>query len=270
MRLAGALAVVTGASSGIGAATARALATAGARVVLVARSAATEAVASEIAAAGGQAHAERVDLADEAAVADLGHRVLAAHGPPDLVVNNAGAGRYLAIDETPPGDAAALMASPYLAAFHVTRAFVPSMVGRGSGRIANVTSPAAYFPWPGAAAYSAARWAVRGLTAALRADLRGTGVDATLVVLGLVDSPYFEHNPGSAERVPGITRLLPTLTPETAARAIVRGLARDRRTIFAPRPLGAFVALHAVAPRPVEALVAATGWRRPAGGDEAA
>jgi len=256
--------LVTGASSGIGAATAEALAREGAHVCLLARteSALTD-VADGIRRAGGTADVYPVDLADFDAVEAVAERIESDVGTPDVIVNNAGAGRFLAIEETSPEQAAEMMRVPYLAAFAVTRAFVDGMIERGSGTVVNVTSVAAYAPWPGATAYATARWAMRGFSAALRADLGETGVHVMLVVAGEVESPYFEHNPGSRERLPAISRLFPTLTPGDVADAIVNGLREDRRTVIVPRSLAAVVRLHRLFPRLVGELVVRTGWNRP-------
>lgn len=266
MRVRGRVVVVTGASSGIGAATALAAARRRARaVVLLARTApALERVAREVRALGAEALPCPVDLTDPRAVEDVRSTVERAVGVPDVLVNNAGAGRWLFADQTSPAEAVQMMAVPYFAAFFATRAFLPGMISRGSGHVVNVTSIAAYAPWPGAAGYTAARWAVRGFTEALRADLRGTGVGVTLFTPGKVSSPYFEHNAGTEERIPRIARLYRTLTPEEAADALVRGIERGSREVISPATMRLTVWLHRLWPRAVSALVVRTGARRPA------
>jgi len=155
-----------------------------------------------------------------------------------------------------------MMAVPYFAAFEMTRAFLPGMLARGSGHVINLTSPASRLVWPGANAYTAARWAMRGFSEALRADLAGTGIDVTLVVPGKVASRYFEANPGSEERIPRISSLIPTLSPEAVAAAIVGVIERPRREVVLPAMLRLLFLVHHVAPWPVEALMVRTGWRR--------
>jgi short-subunit dehydrogenase len=257
------VALVTGASSGIGAATARALASEGAHVCLLARTeGALRDVADDVRTAGGTATVYPIDLADFEAVEALADDVERDVGTPDVIVNNAGAGRFRPIEETSPEEAMDAMRVPYGAAFAVTRAFVDGMIDRGDGTVVTVTSAAAYAPWPGATAYAAARWAMRGFAAALRADLQETGVGVLSVVAGEVDSPYFDHNPGSRERLPAIAKLFPTLTPEDVADAIVDGLREDRRTVIVPGRLAAVVWLHRLFPRLVDELVVRTGWQR--------
>lgn len=263
MDIRGRIALVTGASSGIGEATALELARRGARVALLARSReGLERVANQIHGRGGAAEVFSVDLTDYAAVAKAAQSVIKRLGTPDLIVNNAGLGRWLFVDETEPAEAQAMMASPYFAAFHVTRAFLPAMLARGSGHIVNISSPAAYFPIRGAAAYSAARWAMRGFSEALRADLYGTGLKVSLIVPGHVRTPYFERNPGSEDRIPGVSGLIPVLSPEQVARAIADAIERERREVILPRALGLVVLLHRFLPGPFDWLFLRTGARR--------
>ena len=91
---------------------------------------------------------------------------------------------------------------PYVGAFAITHHFVGPMLARGSGTIVNLTSPAGAMPFPGSAAYSVARGAMVHFTRALRADLRGTGVRAVLVMAGEVESEYWENNPGGTRPSP--------------------------------------------------------------------
>ena len=258
----GKTALITGASSGIGAATARALADAGARVLLVARRAADlEKVAGSI--GSGAATTYPVDLSSASAVAQLAERISSAVGTPDIIVNNAGAGQWKFVDETTPEEAVQMMAVPYFATFYVTHAFLPDMLRRNTGHIVNVSSVGSRFVWPGATAYIAARWAVRGFTEALRADLAGTGIGVTLFESGVVRSPYWEHNPGSRERVPKMGRLVPELTPEAAAAAIVRGIEREQKLVVAPFMMKLTYWQHAVFPGVVQWLMTRTGYTRP-------
>jgi short-subunit dehydrogenase len=266
MQVAGKTVVITGASSGIGAALARAAAAAGAHVLLLARTQpALEQLAAAIRAAGGSATPYPVDLTDAGAVERVAWALLAECGAPDILISNAGAGRWLFVEETSAEEAVAMMAMPYFAAFYLTRALLPAMLKRGSGHIIYVNSPASLVAWPGATGYTAARWALRGLAEALRADLYGTRLRVTTVIPGKVSSSYFDNNPGVEERAPGLARLLPTLTPERAASMILRGIERDQRQIIIPGPLRMLTRLNAVAPGLVRWLTTVTGARRPRG-----
>ncbi len=231
----GSLSVVTGASSGIGEATARLLAARGSHVVLLARtSQRLNAIAEDIRRSGGQADTYAVDLSDSGALADTAARVVAIHGNPGILINNAGAGRWLPIRDTSAAEAAQMIAVPYLAAFNLTRELLPGMLARRAGHIVNVTSVAARLAWPGAVAYASARAAMEGFTNALRADLYGSGLSVTLAMFGTVETPFWEHNPGSRERLPKQAAGIRPLRSEEAAVAITSSIETGRRTIVAP------------------------------------
>ena len=264
MELAGKTALITGASQGLGAATARAMAARGARVLLLAR---TEEklreVADSIESGGGQAEIFAVDLSDLEALVTTTEAIKAAGTIPDVIVNNAGIGRWVFIEETPLDEMQADMALPYFAAFGVTKAFAAEMAGRGSGNICNVNGPGGWFPWPSSIAYSSARWALRGFSTALRVDLRDTGVSVTDVVMTKISSTYWENNPGAEDRIPWIDRVLPTLSEEQAAEVVTRAVERERREATAPPTYTAFHHLGRVFPRLVHWTVYRGGARRP-------
>jgi short-subunit dehydrogenase len=249
MNLHGKMMVVTGASSGIGAATARAAAREGAKLVLLARTQAKlESVAQDIRRNGNVAHAYAVDLTDAEAVNEVAKRITAEVGTPEIIFNNAGTGKWMSVEETTPDEAVEWMASPYFAAFFVTRAFLPQMLKRNSGLIINMTSVASQIAWPGATAYIAARWAMHGFTEGLRADLTGTGIRTMLVSFAKVASSYWENNPGSEERVPKAQSMMRVLTPEEAAHAIIAGIKRNQRKVVAPFMLKLVFAINYLFP----------------------
>ncbi len=244
------LVLITGASSGIGEAAAKHYGANGAHVLLLARNAhRLDEVAEAIRRAGGSATPYVVDLADAGAIAETSARIKREAGTPDILINNAGAGRWLPLAETTAEEALHMIEVPYLAAFNLTRAFLPEMLARRSGAVACITSPASYVVWPNAAAYIAARHALLGFTEALRADVKGTGIDVTLVVLGTVETPYWQNNPGSREHVPASNPiLLPILSPEEAAEAIFRGVEKRKRRVVKPGALAALFLFNAFAP----------------------
>src|SRR5512132_2898754 len=134
--MASSLVLVTGASSGIGAATARGFGASGARILLLARNEERlDEVANAIRKAGGSAVSYPIDLADAGAIAELSARIEREAGTPDILINNAGAGRWLPVAQTTAEQALSMIEVPYLAAFNLTRAFLPKMIARRSGAI---------------------------------------------------------------------------------------------------------------------------------------
>jgi short-subunit dehydrogenase len=128
------LVLITGASSGIGAALAKLYGRAGAHVLLLARNAERlAAVAEAIRRGGGSATAYPIDLADAKAIEETSAKIAREVGTPDVLINNAGAGRWLPVVKTTAEDAASMIEVPYLAAFNLTRAFLPYMLTRQSG-----------------------------------------------------------------------------------------------------------------------------------------
>lgn len=256
------LAVVTGASSGIGAATARALAGNGWYVILIARSRPKlEVVLQSIIAGGGTATIEALDAADGREVLAMADRIRLEMGPPELVVNSAGTGAWKFLEETPPEEALDMLAAPYLAAYNTTYAFMADMIAARRGAIIHVGSPASRLPWPGATSYTAVRWALRGLSEALNQDLVGTGVTSSHVVFGEVASAYFEHNQVDRGHLPKLGRLIPVTSPERCADVILQTIRRPRREVVYPFMLRVFYWMAAVLPAPTRWMVARSGRR---------
>jgi short-subunit dehydrogenase len=107
---------------------------------------------------------------------------------------------------------------------------------------------------------------MEGFSRAVRADLRGTGIRVTLVVAGKTASPYFLHNPGSEERIPTISNLMPTVTPDRVAAALVAAVEGDKSVAMIPAMVRGLYAAHRVSPRMVGWLMERTGWQRPGRG----
>jgi len=253
--------LVTGASSGIGAATAKLAAQHGAKVILLARDQQRlQLITDAVIDTGGSAESYSVDLVDLDAIVGVANQIQQTHGTPDVIINNAGAGRWLSIMETELKDMVNMMAVPYFAAFALTRCFLPAMLARDSGHIVNVTSVASRMIFPGAAAYTAARWAMIALNESLRAELAATRIGVTLAMFGKVSSEYWQHNPGSEQRVPGIARMAPTLSVEQAANAIIRSVERNQRRVIKPHMMRFFLALNTLMPQGTELVLRNTGW----------
>lgn len=272
MQIKDSLALVTGASTGIGATIAKQLAAHGARVILVARNQIKlDQIADEIRIQGSEAHVCAVDLGDPATVEKTLVPLFNRIGTPDLIVNSAGAGRWLFTEETTPEELKQMMDAPFFAAFYVTRLCLPAMLKNKRGHIVNINSPVVAFGgWPGAAGYTAARYALMGFTNALRLDLKDTGINVTSIVPGKVkDSEYFMRNVGALARAPKIAlTLIREVTTYEVAAATLKAIRLNKREEFIPFILYVFVLINHFAPRLIEWLLWRTGWRHGQGKTE--
>jgi short-subunit dehydrogenase len=188
------VAIVTGASSGIGEATAEQLARAGFRVALAARrEERLEALAKRITHAGGTALCVATDLADEASTGRLVARTREAFGRIDVLVNNAGFSLAAAIEQLSRDELRSTFEVNLLAGLQLVGAVTPLMRAQGGGRIINMGSLAAHVPAPLAVPYAATKGALEAATDGLRLELAAWGIDVILVVPGFVDTPTFEN-----------------------------------------------------------------------------
>jgi 3-oxoacyl-[acyl-carrier protein] reductase len=188
--LAGQVALITGASRGIGAAIARELAQAGARVVINYASSpdAAEAVVNEIRAGGGQAWSHQANVADEEQVETMVRTVLEREGRLDVLVNNAGITRDGLLMRMKTADWQSVIDLNLTGVFLCTRAVSRTMLKARGGRIINITSVVALFGNPGQANYSAAKAGVIGLTRSSAAEFASRGVTVNAVAPGFIES----------------------------------------------------------------------------------
>jgi NAD(P)-dependent dehydrogenase (short-subunit alcohol dehydrogenase family) len=236
--LTGRTAVVTGGARGIGAATAAALARAGARVVVGDLDLAqAEATARDI---GEAATALPVDVADRGALTAFLDEAGSRFGPLDVLVNNAGIMPLSRIEDEPDATTARVLAVNLHAVIHGSREAVARMRPHGRGHIVNMASVAAKAPGPGAATYAATKAGVVAFSAALRAELRGSGIQVSCVLPGLVAT---ELSAGVA--VPGYR----PVTPATVADAVVRVVRRPRFEVYVPGSVGVTLRLGSLAGR---------------------
>jgi short-subunit dehydrogenase len=186
--------LVTGASSGIGAEIARELVRRGHGVILVARSEdRLEALAEELRADGGVAHVLAGDLSDRATRAELLDRAEALGVTVDVLVNNAGWSTLGLVHEADPEEEMAMVELDVVAVADLCTRFLPGMVARGRGAILNVASTAAFQPLPGQAAYGGSKAFVLSYTQSLAGELHGTGVTATCLCPGPVETGFGER-----------------------------------------------------------------------------
>ena len=201
--LTGRVALVTGAASGIGAATVRRLAAAGAAVALLDRRPA-DVLAAELRADGAQARAYRVDVSDGDAVTATVEQVVADFGRLDLAVNNAGVPGVLAdTADYPPRVWERVLAVNLTGVFHCLRAELAHLLRQGTGgAVVNTASVAAIRGVPGAAAYAAAKHGVVGLSRTAAVEYARAGIRVNVVCPGLVRTPMVDVDPGFAAAHP--------------------------------------------------------------------
>lgn len=179
MEIDNAVVVVTGASSGIGQATARAAAAWGARLVLAAR---REERITALAGELGRAVAVPCDVTDAEQVHTLVRVALDTFGRIDVLVNNAGQGLHASVEETDLDDFRALLELNLLAPLALLQAVLPTMRAQGSGRVVNVSSGTTFADAPSTGAYMASKIALERLGAIARAELEGTGITVSTVI----------------------------------------------------------------------------------------
>ncbi|OBJ08294.1 epimerase [Mycobacterium colombiense] len=230
--------LVTGASYGIGEATARSLAAAGATVLVVARSEERLCdLTASINAGGGRAVAYPTDLTDESAVSALTKQITDEHGPLDIVVSNAGKSlrRSLHDQYDRPHDFQRTIDINYLGPVRLLLGLLPAMRGNGSGHIVNVSSVAVRVaPGPQWGAYQASKGAFDRWLRSVAPELHTDGVDVTTVYFALVRTRMIAPTP--------LLGSLPGLSPDEAADAIAKAIIERPRTIAPPWVLPAELA----------------------------
>jgi NADP-dependent 3-hydroxy acid dehydrogenase YdfG len=233
--LAGRTAVVTGAASGIGEATAVLLAAQGARVALIARRAERlEAIADKIRANGGQALAVVADITDDASVEAAAARVHDAYGTVDLVVNNAGVMLVNPVDDGRIDEWQRMIDTNLTGALRVIRAFTGDLVAAAAdGRAAdlvNISSVASHTPFPNYTVYGATKAAVSFLSQALRTELSPRDVRVTNIEPGMTQTEISTHisTDELREQVDGVLAAIGALAPEELADLVAYATSRPR------------------------------------------
>lgn len=209
--LAGRIAVVTGASRGIGAAVAAAFREAGAGVVRVARSLAP--------GTHDGVHDLPCDVSDAAAVARLAEEVLERVGTPDVVVSSAGIFDRIPFERAEPAELRRHLDVNLVGTFAVARGFLPAMRARGSGSFITIGSIADHVAFPENTIYSTTKYGLRGLHETLAVEYRGTGVRCTLVSPGPTDTALWD--PVDPDNRPGFVPRRAMLRPADVADAVL-------------------------------------------------
>lgn len=242
--------VITGASSGIGRATALEFAGRGARLVLTARRGpALREVASECEARGGRARAVAGDVTDESALRAVAAAAIESHGRIDVWVNNAGVTLFSRFEDAPADAYRRVIETNLFGCINGARAALPWFREQGEGVLINVASVAAAAPQPYTSAYVTSKYGIRGFSECLRMELRLDGLDGVHVCTVLpaaIDTPFFEHAANYTGRA--IRPIPPVYPPERVAQVIVGLARRPRREVFIGAPGLMLAAHHALTP----------------------
>ena len=252
--------LITGASSGIGRATAILLSRSNYKIILVARR--SDKLDSLKNSIGTNVTSMPCDCSDYFALKNMCRKILDDFGVPDIIIHCAGAGVWREIEETTPEQLKSMMAVPFESAFNINAIFLPEMIKKKSGLLVHVNSPVCYFPWAGATGYASARWALRGLHEALNQDLEGLGIRSCQIVFGEVKSDYFESNPNSHQKIPRISVFIPVQTPDQCATVIKNVIRKPKRNTFHPFMLRIFIIIHQLFPIISEFLIKITQRKR--------
>ena len=222
---------VTGGSSGIGLAIARQFAAQGAGVHLLARS--QERLEEALASLQTGAHsAHSLDVSNEQQVAQVLGELEARVGAPDILVNSAGVAHPGYVQELDLEIYRWMMQVNYFGAVQVTKAVLPGLLARGSGHIVNIGSVASYIGVFGYTAYGSSKFALRGFSDALRAELKPHGIQVSIVYPPDTDTPQLAYE--NQYKPPELRDLLPELgvvSPEQVAEKVLEGIARGRYAI---------------------------------------
>jgi short-subunit dehydrogenase len=244
VKLAGAHALVTGGSHGIGIEIAREFRARGARVTILGRD--KERLAAVAAEQGATPLV--ADLADPERRATVIAEAEAGLGPLDLLVNNAALTAVAPAQDARPGETQTLMDVNVVAPLELCRLALPGMLTRGRGHLVNISTLAAVSAVPELSLYSASKAALHQYTAVLQRDLKGTPVRATLATLGEVAGTHMMEQARQSAKIAAVSkrlaRLMPVQTPADVARELADAIERNARNVTIPRRLGAVVTIR--------------------------
>lgn len=231
-RLAGKAALVTGASSGVGAATAELLAQEGADVALVARGAGMRTVADRVRAAGTMAIELRADVTDRDALSAAVEQAVARFGRLDIAVSGAAAGAFGRFEEIPARDFDRCVEVTLLGSVNTIRAVLPQLE-RSAGRLVVVGSAVDSIPIVLLSPYVAAKQGLDGFLGSLRSELRASGSSVTVSTVrpGAIDTPFWRHLTHPRTLTPPPLPPLTSYSAETVARAVVACAIEPRRKV---------------------------------------
>lgn len=222
--------VITGASSGIGAAMAKELLGRGALTVLAARSG--DKLRQQVQALGERSSYVCLDVTADASVQSCVEEVMRRHGRIDVWINNAGYGVFERAADAPLEHFAGMMDVNYMGTVRCVKEVLPHMLQAGAGQIVNIASLAGKAGSAKSSGYSATKHAVLGFTNSLRQELAGTGIQVTAINPGPIDTPFFDKADPGGHYVNNIRWMM--LKPEKVARVTADAIAKGKREVDLP------------------------------------
>lgn len=263
--LAGKIALVTGASRGIGKAISERLAREGVRVVMIASSPADlESAAEKIRRNNGRADPFVCNLKDIPRFLALLGEIEKKVGPIDILVNNVGGGTFKPLAQTSFEEVMEPLKLPLEITAAACHALVPKMTARRSGHIVNVSSPGGYFFFPNMMSYNASRRALVGLSLSLREEINPHGVGVSLICPGAVNTTYFERHDADLRWWPRMAAFFPKMEPDVVAEKVLRAIRHNQREVIFPWPLAVLIRMYQVSPEFAHFFMKAAGVFRPA------
>jgi hypothetical protein len=247
--------LITGASSGIGLASAIQFAKKGASIILVARrKEKLDQVAKDLKKFNVSTLVCECDVSDKSQVKKMSKTVLEKYESVDVLVNNAGFAIYGSVSKLTTEEIESQMATNYFGMVYCIKNFLPSMIKKKSGHIVNVASVAGSFGLPGIASYCASKFAMLGFSEGLKHELKGTGVGVTVVSPIMVRTNFFDHS--SFESMP---KYSPTsLSAETVANSILKAANSRRLEIIVPSVVRVAVWIKSTFPYLINPILASS------------
>ncbi|HUP63997.1 MAG TPA: SDR family oxidoreductase [Thermoanaerobaculia bacterium] len=243
--------VITGASSGIGLATALALAKRGARLTLAARRAPElDAAVRACRDAGAECGSVVTDVSVREQCFRLATVATEERGAIDVLINNAGFAIFDPIAETEPAALESMMRTNYFGTVWCTQAVLPEMLRRRGGAVINVGSIAGLMGYARMGGYCATKFAVTGFTEALRSEVQDQGIAVSLICPGTTDTDFFVT--AEKGKMPGASRLILAIPPERVVAVIVKAVESGRARIIVPAGAAAFIRFKEIAPGPAQ------------------
>ncbi|MFF2483705.1 SDR family NAD(P)-dependent oxidoreductase [Paenibacillus sp. NPDC058071] len=249
--LKGKIVFISGASSGIGAITAKMVAERGAIPILTGRN--LERLQAIAATIPGPFGLYRMDVTNMDEVQRIVDETVAKYGRIDILLNNAGFGKFERFVDAPVDSFESMMDTNYMGIVRCTKAVVPHMLKQGEGQIVNIASMAGKIGSSKSTGYSATKHAVLGFTNSLRMELKGSGIAVSAVNPGPIDTSFFELADPSGTYVKNVSWFM--MKPEYVARKIVSVMERRKAEVDLPLPAAAGIKLYQLFPRLADRMV---------------